>query len=210
VIEAGAPAPEVRRLRIGDTLLDVPVKGSLRVPAVLRIACTLIDLAHHCRIGEVNVEPGQLMRLPGWGDFAIDDVRPDAPPISADIGVRFVGSAETLDLMAVGDRDVHPAGVERGATIVALGERRAVPAELVVELPPPPGALALQQRIGGRDLTVEGVMRLSADQMPTGLRYRAHTIKVGGWFTFETSRYIARGMVTRVSPPPAAAPANTP
>jgi len=198
VISVRPARPDTRRVRIGGaTFMDLPVAKSVQVPATLRAACVIENPIQDCKIADIYVQAGLVVKIPGWGDFAVEEMRPDAPHRTAEIGVRFVTSPEIADAMRAGDTDsrVEPG---RAAAIVTIGAPRETAAEVSVRLPPGAGGQSQERRMSERATVRDAVVRLGADETPLGLLYRGDPLKLGAPFTLETRGYIARGTVTRL------------
>ena len=87
------------------TLVAVPVPGSWRVEAVLRVAGDPAADQQPCQLGDVQVLPGVTLSVPGGLRFAVTAVRPDVDTTTVEAVVQFVDRPEVLDLVAVGDAD---------------------------------------------------------------------------------------------------------
>jgi hypothetical protein len=204
VVEARPARADVRRVQAGNLVMLAPVRGSLQVPATLRVPCVIEELAQRCRVGSLQIEAGHVLPIPGWGDFAIYEIRPDAPPVSGEIGVRFVGAPEIVQAIRLGDRDQHPGGEERAAAIVALGAKQILSAERAVRVLGPEGVID-ERRVADRAGAVDATLRLSLDDSQQGALYRSRPVKLGAAFILETREYVARGTITRVATPQPAA-----
>ena len=199
VLEAGAPREDVRRVRpvVGsEAIVSVPVPGSVQVPATIRAVCLPGGENQNCAVNGTIVSPGATVAVPGGFSFVIDGVRADAPPTAVMVRIQFVGQPEAIDLIAAGDVDAW--GWSGAARVVSVGNRqiragqvsRQVSSAGIVE------SASTPERFASADADVE----LSADQTPTGLGYRSMSVKPGALFTFETSRYVARGAILSVTP----------
>jgi hypothetical protein len=111
--------------------------------------------------------------------------------------VRFVAPNESVTLVKKGDQARRdPLLGDRIPTLIAVEGVR--PASARVNLPPPPGV------VGGGDWAMEltdavssidGTVRLRADDTSLGLQYRGRPIRAGAPFVFEHDQYVLRGWI---------------
>jgi hypothetical protein len=201
VVEAGAPREDVRRVRsvVGsETIISVPVPGSLLVPATLRAACTPGGEQQNCAVNGTTVSPGVTIPVAGGFSFVVDDVRADAPPSRMTVRVEFVGRPEVIDLMAAGDVDVSSGGSGR---IVSIANRQTLTGQVSRQV----GSAGITETAttSERLASVDATLALTADRASTGLMYRSTPLKPGALFSFETLKYAAHGAVVSVAPAPA-------
>jgi len=200
ILALGPPRPDVRRLRAGDTFVFTPTSGTA-VPAVLRAYCTVVEAQPKCRVGEVQVMAGLVVPIAGAGDFVIDEVRGDTEPVDLQVDVRFVGLPDLVRLLKAGDAE--PGGVDRTATLVAIGSPQSIVAELTQRTST--GTTAEEVKSQERLAAVTASIRLRADPSPEGFKHHGMPVKAGATFTFETPQYSVRGTVLSVT---AATPAK--
>jgi hypothetical protein len=104
--------------------------------------------------------------------------------------VRLLATPEILSRMKAGDVDTATATLApgRAATIVALGEARAVtPAEAGTRAPLGPVRV------------VEATVRVPVEASRGGWAYKGQPFKAGEPFNFETAHYLVRGEVSDVT-----------
>lgn len=184
--------------------------------ATLRTPCD--SSAKSCVVAGSAADAGKsiALRMPGAEDsftFAIDDMRVDS--VWVDVQARVFGLAEVLDLLKPGDVDRHsepetpnPAGFTRGAVVIslekpqptqgtvsfnfsqALSDLGAFQANVAAA-----GHLPLQARAA--------LLRVPVQDTPAGWRYRAELVRPGGALTLETTQYLVRALILRVTAPDA-------
>jgi hypothetical protein len=194
VISVDPPRPDIRRLRAGDIWVSGRA-DALEVPAVVRAFCTVFDTPSRCRISDVPLVPGATVMLPGWGNLHVDEIRGDGPAQRVDIEVKFLVSAEKAAIMKVGDTDSTLVGDPYRARLVQLGNRQSI----VATMTDPIGAGMTVTQVQQPMIAMAGTVRAPANEMPVGLDYRGQSLKVGLPFVFETSDYLARGTIVRVT-----------
>jgi len=179
----GALAPEAPDDAIAE--LGRPQEepaGLWRRPARVVLQCDVDPNAVGCTIAGSLLSSGPLKTVQlvdGAGrllTFLPTDVFPDAEPTVVTAATRFVGPAEVLDQMSIGDRDALLD--DRAAAVVAVGRHHP----------------------GGDAAYTDVTMRLGADEGPDGLRYRGRALKAGAPFRLATERYALEGTLLRVQP----------
>ena len=197
VLATRAPEPATQRVKVGaNAFVTVPLPGELRVPAIIRLQCTLVNA--ECKIGDTVVTQDAAITLPasagaGTVKFAIDEIRPaDARPAFpsvrssvATVRVRFVAGPEVLEVMKAGDTDVAGAGVvaevDRAVLTQIGSERQAATAQFITE-----GLLRRSLQLQQPVLTFTGTVRVPVVYTAAGWSYKDRPVKVGAAFNFET------------------------
>ena len=191
IIEIGTPSRDLARVAAGDRLIDIPVEQTVKIPMLVRIPCTVETNAvgtGNCRANSTNgpgvflgppLGPGIYLALPIFDvrlPFLISQVRPTTPPVMIDVQVRIAPSEDAGGLAKVGDADV------------GLGEN-----------PFAAGATVSGGMRADRELTfrVPGLPTLK------GWDYSGQLLRVGGAFSFVTTRYQLAGTITMLPPLPA-------
>ena len=187
IVQLGPVRPELRRLRVGAGEIDLPIEGAWARDAVIRVGCDPDPNAGECSVGgrTLSAMPPPVVTIAGPSatiDVAVSEVLPDAPPREALVRVRFHGSAELLDLMKGDDRDLLLD--QRAATVADLGRRQG----------------------NGGETMIDATLRLGADAIQDGWRYRGRVIKPGEIFTLSTARYVVTGSILGISVSEHAAP----
>jgi hypothetical protein len=203
--------------RFGDEKSGVEIitAGSLQSgerQATLRTACD--SAAPSCTVDGKPIEVGKPIVLRNGAreyTFRVDDTRVDG--VWADVEIRVFGIAEVLELLKPGDVDRHsepdtanPAGVTRGAVVVALDKAQPTQGALTLNFSqalPDLGAFAGNTSAAGyvplsaRHATV----RVPLQRTAAGWRYRDEFIRPGSALTLETPGYLVRGLILRVTMP---------
>ena len=205
IVEAGAPREDVRRVRpvVGsEALLLVPVTGMWQVPATIRAVCLpgagQSGERQNCAVNGAIITPGVTVPIPGGFSFVADTARVDAPAQMVTARVQFTGPVEVIDLIAQGDTDAS--GLPDSARVMAIRDRQSMAGELATQTTN--GGVLETMTTPARFGRLEADVRMAVDQAPSGLEYRAYPLKPGALFTFETSRYVARGAILAVTPAP--------
>lgn len=201
IIDAAPPQQEERWLVAGDIAPSVPVKQSVAVPATIRIECTLKE--RQCRVDDLQLAPRVTLRLPtavGSLEFYIEDVRPDRDPVDVDARVTFLARPAAAQLVSAGDR--HTAAMARPdslAWLVSVSPVQAVTGQALYETERSGG---ITQRLGATIPETlskfDALVHLRAEESPAGLRFHDDPVKVGATLTFETDKYIIRGVINSV------------
>jgi hypothetical protein len=195
IISLDAPRPDVRRIRAGDVFVSTSVAGAVQVPAIVRARCKLVEQTPKCDVGGTQLAPGTLIVIPGWGDFAIAEMRGDVPPLQVDVDVRFLGRADLVALVHRGDVGVYAGPAERAPVVTSVGAVDTVAAQVTSRSGDATSGeeVQRQERVGA----VTATIRIKAESTPGGIEYRSSPLKLGAPFVFETSKYLVRGTVVR-------------
>ncbi len=205
VLAVRVPEPATQRVKVGaSAFVTVPLPSELRVPAIIRLHCTLV--AAECKVGETVVTQDAAIVLSGLAagplKFVIDEVRPpNARPVfssvrlgTATVRVRFVAAPEVLEVMKAGDTDVAASGVvaevDRAMLIQIGSERQPTNAQITTE-----GLLRRSLQLQQPLLTFVGTVRVPVVYAATGWTYKDRPVKVGAAFNFETTSGAMAGWV---------------
>ena len=190
ILEMGPPGPDLARIAAGDRMVDIPVEKTVKVPMLVRIPCTVETNnagTGLCRANSANgpgvflgppLGPGIYLPLPIFDvrlPFLISQVRPSSTPTSIEVRVRVAPSEDAGAMAKAGDADV------------GLGEN-----------PFAAGAVVTAAMRGDQQLT----FKVPAFATLKGWDYSGQLLRVGGAFTFVTTRYQLSGVVTFVPPLP--------
>jgi hypothetical protein len=202
VVTAGPPAEDIRRVRMSALAVDVPVAGTWRVPATVRVGCVFNAGNQSCTINGAAIAPGMVLPVPNVAPFTVEEVRADSPGVGMEIAVRFVGRPEVLDLMKAGDVDTLAlgGGSARAARIVSIANRQTVPGETLTKVLSGQQPIEVTTQTADRVTVLEAVIRLVAESGTDGPTYRASLIRPGAFFTFDSQRYVAQGSIVRSTP----------
>jgi hypothetical protein len=181
IVQLGPPRPDLRVLRVGAGEIDLPMEGAWARDAVITVRCDPDPNAGECSVGgrTLSTTPPPVVTISGPAgplSVAVSEVLPDAAPRDALVRVRFEGSAELLDLIRSGDRDLLLD--QRAARVSELGRRREG---------------------GGGEAMLDATLRLGADAIQDGWRYRGRGIRPGEIFTLSTARYVATGSILSIT-----------
>jgi hypothetical protein len=189
VLSIGPPMPSNLRLRIGDTMLGVPLSGQTAIPATLRVRCytavsgegTFQCLYAGPQSG-IPIAPDAILGLhgpDGWVNFQVSDVHVATNlPISS-ARVRFTVSPAIASRMTRGDVDSDSAAASAKAQIVSIEPDTA----------------------SGDTRTVTVTIDVPVERTAAGWTYKRQPFKIGAPFSFETPEYVARGTVVDMTSP---------
>jgi hypothetical protein len=199
VVSTAPPIEDVRRVRTAATSVDVPIAGSWRVPATVRVHCVFSFDTQACALNGTPVTPAMVLSVSDSVRFVGEEVRADTPGVPIELLVRFVGRPEVLDAVKPGDADrlATGGGAARAARIASVVSRQTLSGETQLKVLGAPVEMTTQSP--DRVAVVEALIRLAADPGPSGLTYRGNVLKPGALFTFESPAYVAYGSVIRGS-----------
>ena len=181
ILDVNQPQAATTHVQVGAATLEIPANGLREVPATLSLRCALVlgpDGVLRCAVSGVILGPEvnvAIAALDGTLNFRVSEVHYVENAKAIPVSVRFPIRPGLRPDMAVGDRDIsaksYPSGIM--ATIVSIGAS-SVP--------------------GMRDV----LLSVTADQTPTGWKYKGQPLKAGSALTFETLRYTNSGTITNV------------
>jgi hypothetical protein len=181
VLAVGRRRPGAIQMRTGDSAISVSLPGVFDLPAVLELECFL-----------ENNSDGTV-RCVAYGPthaavLIVDSV----------VSVPIAGGSLNFQV-----NDVHPAG---SATFVRLRMHSAMAPDITSRLRPgdsdsnvpdyPGGWVGRVESVSGGDV----VLRIPAQQLTNGWRYRNQWLKVGGPLRFETSTAVINGTIADLTP----------
>jgi hypothetical protein len=141
--------------------------------------------------------PGSVLPL-GDGHFVwIDAVQSDVPQRPVELLVEFTGRPEVTDQMRSGDRDTSDSWTE-SPTIRSLQPRDTVQGQVATR-----STVAGVEQVFTRAESmrrVEATIHLMAEESPAGLLAGGALLRTGAPFSFQTDRYVAIGVVVKVTP----------
>jgi len=194
VLVVEPPRPAVMRVRVGNTMMSVPVKGQLEVPATLRVSCYTISNPDGTLRCMVPVKPpADLMpdtyltfRAHGrWFAFQVSDVHLDAQPAVADTRVRFLVGGDLVPKVRAGDTDT---GVP--------GYAPANKPRIVTILRQRPAGSAIASALAADEATfLDARLRIPLQATARGWMYRGQPFKSGARLKFETTHYQIEGEI---------------
>jgi len=218
VVTLHSPEPDVRRINAGTTPFGTGVSvmtsvpGELRIPAILRVSCALVN--GECRVGDTVVALGATLTL-SWSRwqlghgaaaptservrFLIDEVRPSGARLAvATVRVRFTVQEELIDLINVGDVDVGGSSAAVGpsrAVLTDIGsERQTMTAQTTTSV------LDRSYMFQGPVVAFTATLRVPVVFTPSGWTYKGRPVKVGAPFAFETVSGAMGGWVLDMKP----------
>ena len=193
IVELGAPVPETTRVYAGP-VLEIPVEKAVRVPAILRVACSVRapQGTPQCVVGDVNLQPTAIVFLDtalGKLPFQIDQIRGSQPLEPVTVSVSFVNRPVVLQQIAAGDVDQggFANGLAAGARVTAITTPRT---------------------LGDDAARVDVTLTVQAQKDSTSWTYGSRPLRSGAPFLLKTPKYELQGTVILVTPPwspPAAA-----
>jgi hypothetical protein len=186
VISVGTSVPAGLRIRAGELTVPVMLPGQVEQPATLRVRCYVTvssDGTMRCSLQgptqPLAVAPDSTLTLQGpkgWVNFQISDVHATSTLPVARAEVKFTVSDEIASRMQPGDLDVSPRVDAKGLRArIASVARQGASTIATVEVP--------------------------VQQVPGGWTYKREPFKIGAPVSFETAQYVARGIVTAMTPP---------
>ncbi len=178
------PGEDLARVLTGDHSVEIPVEKTVRIPALLRVFCSVEQ--NSAGIGECRstqgpaVGPGVYITLPGYEGrqpFLVIDVQPPVPPTIIEVKMRVAPGEDAAALVKAGDLDL-------GASQNPFAAGASVTA--------PPTA-------------TNHLVTLKVPAFPTllGWQYGGQMLRVGGSMTFYSTRYVLTGTVAMVPTLPA-------
>ncbi|MGH9221463.1 MAG: IPT/TIG domain-containing protein [Vicinamibacterales bacterium] len=186
IVETAAPRTSVPRVYASGTPIELPTPPQLEVPAVIKMGCVIkvTQGFPECGGAEFALRPHYVFQSTLPGDvpapFQIDQIYGMTPVKSIRATVRFVGAAEALNAMRVGDLDV-----DLTRNPLSLGAR-------VASLGPVSASANEAQR--------SGVLEVRAQQLPSGWWFGGvDSLRVSGQLTFRTARYTVTATVGSVT-----------
>jgi len=214
VLSVEAPIPADLRVRAGEMTLGVPVPGTVKIPATIRVKCYVSphsDGTLGCSVqgpqSAVSLAPESVLTLAGpngWVSFQISEVHAVATPPVARARVSFIATPAMVAKIKVGDTDSGSRAAARGysARIVSIDGISAIQ----------PGVLGRLARIEGNERVLNAMLTVPIQPEIGGWTYKRQPFKIGAPFTFETADYIVQGEVADVTWPStttSSAPAGT-
>lgn len=182
ILSVGRAAPDVTQVFSGSTIVGVPTKGALRLPAAVLFKCYVRAQqgSPYCTVGDATIVPPSLLSVTtplGQTPFQIERVRSSDPVEPVAVEVRLSANPSLLSLIRPGDVDL-------GGTQNEL----AVLARVVTVAP-----------AGAGQLTVSLIAQLQ--KVNRAWLYDSKPLRVGSTIMIRTSRYEVGGVVTKVPPP---------
>jgi hypothetical protein len=181
VLAAGSRIPGALQMRTGETGIAVSLPGLYDVPAALELECFLesnSDGSVRCTVyGPAHaaaVVADTVLSLPVAGSalsFQVDDVNPAGRASFVRIRVHTSMAPDIVRQVRVGDADATT--------------------------PDYPGAwVGRVESVSGADV----ILRIPAQRLVNGWRYRNQWLKVGGAVRFETSATVIGGTIVDLTP----------
>jgi hypothetical protein len=181
VLAVGAPLPGALMMRTGETGIAFSLPGLFDVPAALELECFLesnSDGSVRCTVygpsHAASVVADAVLSLPLAGgalSFQVTDVNPAGKPLFVRIRLHTTMAADIIRQVRVGDSDATT--------------------------PDYPGAwIGRVESVSGDNVG----LRLPAQRLVNGWRYRNQWLKVGGGLKFETSGTAMSGTIADLAP----------
>ena len=128
ILELGQSRPSAPHVFLGGAAAELPNPALLEVPALVKLSCVIKTSGGYPECGGADyvLRPNFILQLPRTigspAPFQVDQLRSTEPARTITVRARLAGPAETLAMVAVGDRDADLAANEfaLGATIKAL------------------------------------------------------------------------------------------
>lgn len=215
VLAVRSPAAAVVRIKTASGLIERPVRNRVRVAAVLRAECAVVE--DECKVGGTTVAANATIPWPIGGEpsmFRIDRV--DAPSESAafpaevarrvaTVTVRFWVFPEAESLITAGatdaDRLLIGVGARRpAAQLLSFRKTGEVDSQTGVDATgsDPRGApqmFSVTQRLA----VIEAALAVPVERALDGWEYKGVTLRLGAPFSFEGGAYTMRGRILRVN-----------
>jgi hypothetical protein len=187
VVATGQRRPGSLQMRTGETGISVSMPGLFDLPAALELECFLesnSDGSVRCTVygpaHAASVIADAVLSLSSGGSalsFQVDDVNPAGAPSFVRLVVHTAMAPDVARQVRVGDTDSST--------------------------PEYPGAwIGRVESVSGADV----VLRVPAQQLTTGWRYRNQWLKVGGILRFETPVKVISGTIGSLTPLDSPAP----
>jgi uncharacterized protein DUF4330 len=200
------------RVKLGANVFAKGTLPELRVPAIVRLHCTVIN--GECRVADTVAAQNATITLP-WEappsegqparakpsqiKFAIDQVFPAGMrvqfPAMATLRVQFVAAPEIFNVIKQGDVDVSGMVTDTdGAVLEDVGSQRQT---IMVNA----NSEALLRRgfqVSQPMVTFTGTLRVPVMFTPLGWSYHDQLVKVGAVFNFETASGAMTGSILDV------------
>jgi hypothetical protein len=181
ILAVGERRPGAIQMRTGDSAISVTLAGQFDVPAVLEIECFLEsnnDGSVRCmtygpaHAGLVAVDSVLSVPIAGGAlEFQVNDVHPANRPTFLRLLVHTANPSDIAGRLRVGDSDSN--------------------------VPDYPGAwVGRVEAIRGADVA----LRVPAQQLVNGFKYRNQWLKVGSSLRFETSSIVINGTIADLTP----------
>ena len=200
ILSVKAPTLDSARLNFENARVMVKMQNRWQVPVELRIQCLVTQFK--CWLpGGVIVAPGATISMDVAGtpvSFTVADVTSDPPERAthATVLVRFIMRPEVASLPREQDADTSPGGDRTDpARLVAIQHRAEVTGEVNEALAD--GNIRAPEKV----TVLDGMLRVPLTSTEIGWVYRSQAIKAGAPITFQTDRYIMRGMIRSVTLP---------
>ena len=181
VLAVGGRRPGAIRMRTGDTVISVGVPGAFDLPAAIELECALentSDGSFRCvaygpeRSALVAVDSVLSVPITGGAlNFQIDDVHPPGAAAFVRLRLRAAMAPDVTGRLRIGDSDSN--------------------------VPDYAGAwVGRVESVSGGDV----VLRVPAQLLSNGWKYRNQWLKVGGGLRFETSTAVISGTIADLTP----------
>jgi hypothetical protein len=181
VLAVGGRRPGALRMRTGDTVISVGMPGSFDLQAALELECALENSSEGSfRCVEYGPTHSALMAadsvlsvpIPGGAlNFQVDDVHPPGAAAFVRLRLHAAMSPDITGRLRIGDSDSN--------------------------VPDYPRAwVGRVESVSGGDV----VLRVPAQLLSNGWKYRNQWLKVGGVFRFETSTAVINGTIADLTP----------
>ncbi|HMB79133.1 MAG TPA: DUF4330 family protein [Vicinamibacterales bacterium] len=201
-ILAAAPSqPDVVQLDAGRGAVPAAVDARVRVPATLRVRCTVAGTK--CLLGGATITAAGALRMRLGAQeigFIVDEVAPgfsDAVA-EADVTVRFLLRPEEAAQMKTGDLDAASAsaadrGPRTSAVLASIASRGAVTRRTLETVDTKP------RWVEEPAVRVDAVLHVPVTRLDGVWFYKGQALKSGGTMAFETPIYKARAWVLNVA-----------
>jgi hypothetical protein len=184
ILAVGKPIPDLTDLYAGSKVVGVTLPNALRVPAVARFSCHILEQGGtpYCSINQVTIAPKNIVRVAtpaGDVPFQVQRARSPHPLQAVTVTLRAVGPSSLLSKIRTGDADTG--GIDNDVEVIAR-----VTSVGAVRVLGPASAEA--------DVTLSANLQRVNDVW----LYDSAPLRVGGQLHFKTKGYEVNTVVTDI------------
>lgn len=213
ILAVRPPTPLVVRLPAASGVIERPVPGLVRVPAVVRIRCA--PAGETCKAGDTVVAAGATIQVaagPSLPFRVLDVSDADMPPLfepeafsqTLEVEARLLTSPETLPRLAAGARDadrriLSPEMASPPAVLLTFRRAGAVDARTMTDWFGLDVRTSFQLQQIPRPLAiVDATLSVPVQRTADGWEYKGTAVKLGAPIFFEGPFYTLRGWILGV------------
>lgn len=201
ILAVSPSQPDLVPVAAGRGAVPAAVDGRVRVPASLRVHCTVAE--SRCLLGGAALAPGDAVRVHVGAQevrYVVDELVPDFADADAeaDLTVRFVLPPAEAALMKPGDLDAPDAssaarGPRTSAVLASIASRSTLTGRALETVDQQP------HWVEEPEVRLDAVLRVPVTRLDGVAFYKGQALKGGGTIAFETLTYKARAWVLAVS-----------